>query len=117
MALAHFPGCARKVHPAERVAMHPDARLCQDFDRGAHVHCVAAQAIQLGDDEHVILLHPVQQLGEAFAFCDGDAELNPEAVARPRALNRFPVDRRGRSLRDIAGEMVAVGHVTSAGAR
>jgi DNA invertase Pin-like site-specific DNA recombinase len=42
-------------------------------------------------------------------------ELNPEAVALAKRLHRYPVDKRKRSLRDIAAELEAAGHVTGAG--
>jgi DNA invertase Pin-like site-specific DNA recombinase len=45
------------------------------------------------------------------------AEINPEAVALAKRLHRYPVDKRKRTLRDIAAELEAAGHVTGAGKR
>jgi len=45
------------------------------------------------------------------------AELNPEAVALAKRLHRYPVNNRKRSLRDIAAELEAAGHITGAGKR
>jgi hypothetical protein len=53
----HLPGRARQVYSAERKAMHPDAGLRQGFDRGSHVHRVAAQTVELGDD-------PIRAIGD-----------------------------------------------------
>jgi DNA invertase Pin-like site-specific DNA recombinase len=44
-------------------------------------------------------------------------ERNPEAVALAKKLARYPVNGRRRSLRDVAAEMEAQGHVSLAGAR
>jgi DNA invertase Pin-like site-specific DNA recombinase len=52
--------------------------------------------------------------------CEGRrsyAEINPEAVALAKRLRRYPVNNRKRSLRDIAAELEAAGHVTGAGKR
>jgi DNA invertase Pin-like site-specific DNA recombinase len=43
------------------------------------------------------------------------AELRPEVVALARKLHRYPVHGRRRSLRDIAAELAASGHVTGKG--
>ena len=45
------------------------------------------------------------------------AELKPEAVALAKRLHRYPVNLRKRSLRDIAAELEAAGHVTRTGKR
>jgi DNA invertase Pin-like site-specific DNA recombinase len=44
-------------------------------------------------------------------------ELNPETVALAKRLHRYPVNYRKRSLREIAVELEAAGHVTRAGTR
>jgi hypothetical protein len=43
--------------------------------------------------------------------------LNPEAVALAKRLHRYQVDKRRRSLRDIAAELETAGHITGAGKR
>jgi DNA invertase Pin-like site-specific DNA recombinase len=61
-----------------------------------------------------------QRKKRATGKCEGRknyAELNPEAVAMAKRLHRYPVNNRRRSLREIAAEMEAAGHVTSAGTR
>ena len=45
------------------------------------------------------------------------AEASPETVALAKKLARYPVNGRKRSLRDIAADLEAAGHVTSAGTR
>jgi hypothetical protein len=45
------------------------------------------------------------------------AELSPEAVALARKLSRYPVNGHMRSLREIAVELEAAGHITRAGTR
>jgi DNA invertase Pin-like site-specific DNA recombinase len=45
------------------------------------------------------------------------AESNPETPALARKLARYPVNHRKRSLRDVAAELEAAGHVTSKGTR
>jgi DNA invertase Pin-like site-specific DNA recombinase len=42
-------------------------------------------------------------------------ELRPEVVTLARKLHRYPVNGRRRSLRDIAAELAAAGHVTAKG--
>jgi DNA invertase Pin-like site-specific DNA recombinase len=44
-------------------------------------------------------------------------ERNPEAVALAKKLARYPVNGRRRSLRDVAAELEAQGHVSIAGGR
>ena len=44
-------------------------------------------------------------------------ERNPDAVALAKKLARYPINGRNRSLRDIAAELEAAGHLTSAGTR
>ena len=61
-----------------------------------------------------------QRKKAATGKCEGRksyAEINPEAVALAKRLHRFPVDKRKRSLRDIAAELETAGHVTGAGKR
>jgi hypothetical protein len=41
------------------------------------------------------------------------AEAKPEAVALAKRLARYPVKGRRRTLREIAAELEAAGHVTS----
>jgi DNA invertase Pin-like site-specific DNA recombinase len=45
------------------------------------------------------------------------AEANPATVALAKKLARYPVNRRKRSLREIAAELETAGHLTSAGTR
>ena len=45
------------------------------------------------------------------------AEASPETFALAKKLARYPVNGRKRSLRDIAADLEAAGHVTSAGTR
>ena len=45
------------------------------------------------------------------------AELRPDVVALARKLARYPVNGRKRSLRGIAAELEAQGHLTKAGKR
>lgn len=47
----------------------------------------------------------------------GLAKAKAEAVALAKRLHRYPVDRRRRSLRDIAAELETAGHITRAGKR
>ena len=61
-----------------------------------------------------------QRKKAATGKCEGRksyVELNPEAVALAKRLHRYPVDRRRRSLRDIAAELETAGHITGAGKR
>ena len=44
-------------------------------------------------------------------------ESSPETVALAKKLARYPVNGRKRSLRDIAADLEAAGHMTSAGTR
>jgi DNA invertase Pin-like site-specific DNA recombinase len=44
-------------------------------------------------------------------------ERSPEAVRLAKKLARYPTNGRKRSLRDVAAELEAAGHVTSAGTR
>jgi hypothetical protein len=45
------------------------------------------------------------------------AKARPEAVALAKKLARYPVNKRKRSLRDIAAELEAGGHLNEAGER
>ena len=45
------------------------------------------------------------------------AETSPETVALAKKLARYPVNGRKRSLRNVAAELEAVGHVTGKGTR
>jgi DNA invertase Pin-like site-specific DNA recombinase len=45
------------------------------------------------------------------------AERSPEVVALAKKLARYPVNGRKRSLRDVAAELEAQGHLTAAGKR
>jgi DNA invertase Pin-like site-specific DNA recombinase len=45
------------------------------------------------------------------------AELSPEAVALAKKLARYPINKRMRTLREIAGQLEAAGYVTGAGTR
>jgi hypothetical protein len=45
------------------------------------------------------------------------AELSPTTVALAKRLHRYPVNNRRRSLREIAADLEAAGHVTRAGTR
>jgi len=45
------------------------------------------------------------------------AEASPETVAVAKKLARYPINGRKRSLREIAAELEAAGHATSAGTR
>ena len=45
------------------------------------------------------------------------AESSPQTVALARKLRRYPLNGRKRSLREVAVELEAAGHVTSAGTR
>jgi len=44
-------------------------------------------------------------------------ERDPEAVALAKRLARYPVNHRKRSLRDVAAELEAQGHVAAGGKR
>ena len=67
--------------------MVPHAHLGQPGDGGGDVDRVAAQPVQLGDDQHVILLELVQKLDEAGPRAM--AEL-PDTVSECQsALNSF----------------------------
>jgi hypothetical protein len=44
-------------------------------------------------------------------------ELSPQTVALAKKLARYPLNGRRRSLRDVADELEAAGHVTSTGTR
>jgi hypothetical protein len=41
------------------------------------------------------------------------AELSPETVALAKKLARYPVNKRTRSLREVAAELATAGHVTA----
>ena len=45
------------------------------------------------------------------------AELSPATVALAKRLDRYPVNKRKRTLRAIAAELEAAGHVTRRGTR
>ena len=56
----------------------------------------------------------------ATGKCEGRKSLSesrPEVVALAKRLSRYPVNRRKRSLRDIAAELEAQGHVATRGRR
>jgi DNA invertase Pin-like site-specific DNA recombinase len=56
----------------------------------------------------------------ATGKCEGRKSLSesrPEVVALAKRLSRYPVNRRKRSLRDIAAELEAQGHVATTGRR
>jgi DNA invertase Pin-like site-specific DNA recombinase len=56
----------------------------------------------------------------ATGKCEGRKSLSesrPEVVALAKRLSRYPVNRRKRSLRDIAAELEAQGHVATTGKR
>jgi hypothetical protein len=44
-------------------------------------------------------------------------ERNPDAVALAKKLARYPVNGHRRSLRDVAAELEAHGHLSAAGTR
>ena len=45
------------------------------------------------------------------------AERSPETVALAKKLARYPVNRRTRTLREVAAELEAAGHVALTGKR
>lgn len=46
------------------------------LDSGAHVHRVAAQTVQLCDQQNVAVFKPIEQLGESFALLRRDRSAN-----------------------------------------
>jgi hypothetical protein len=61
---------AELISPTQRQAMNPNPHESQLGHRVGHVDRVAPQPVQLGDDQHVILFHLVQQPQEAGALFD-----------------------------------------------
>ena len=51
--------------------MNPDTYFFKLCDGGADVDGVTAQAIKLGDDQHISLLHTIQQFGKPLTLGDG----------------------------------------------
>jgi hypothetical protein len=45
------------------------------------------------------------------------AELSPQVVALAKKLARYPINKRKRSLREIAAELAAQGHLNERGKR
>jgi|KBSSwiStaDraftv2_1062776.scaffolds.fasta_scaffold2993385_2 hypothetical protein len=56
------------MHSTERQAMDPHVHHCQLLNRSAHIHCIASSAVELGHDEHVFLVEPVNEIAEAFSL-------------------------------------------------
>ncbi|KGS19806.1 transposon resolvase domain protein [Burkholderia pseudomallei MSHR7343] len=40
--------------------MNPDTALGQTLNCGPHVHCIAAEPIELRHDQHIAFFHPVK---------------------------------------------------------
>jgi hypothetical protein len=53
-------GRAGQIDAAERQAMNPHPKLGELCHRGAHIHHIATEAIELGDDQHVAGFQPVE---------------------------------------------------------
>jgi hypothetical protein len=48
--------------------MNPNVECCEHIDRGADIHGVAAQAVELGDNQNIIGFEPVDQAVEGRAL-------------------------------------------------
>lgn len=48
--------------------MDANAYAIEISDGAGHIHCVAAEPVELGDDEDVAILQPVKQPGKALAL-------------------------------------------------
>ena len=69
----HLSRRAREVGPAKGKAMNANAEPGQSVDGGAHIHGVAAQAIELGDDQNISGLQLVHEADETAPLRGGDA--------------------------------------------
>jgi hypothetical protein len=58
----HFSSGTGEINTTQRQARHAHAGLSELLDGGSNIHCIPPQSIQLGHYEHVIGLHPVDQL-------------------------------------------------------
>jgi DNA invertase Pin-like site-specific DNA recombinase len=98
----------------------PDAFL-DDTPTAVMIRQILGSVAQFEKAMLVAKLRGARQRKKAAAGkCEGRKsyiEAHPEAVALAKRLHRYPVDRRRRSLRDIAAELETAGHVTSAGRR
>ena len=56
---------AGKIDPAQREAVNPHAEIGEFRHGGADIHGVAAEAIELGHNEHVAGLEPIHETGKA----------------------------------------------------
>jgi hypothetical protein len=61
---------AREVDSVQGEAVNPHAHVAELGDRRGDVDRVPAQPVQLGDDQHVILLQLVQQFDETRPLLD-----------------------------------------------
>lgn len=46
------------------------------FNRGANIHCIAAQPVEPGDNKHVAGFHLIEEPGESLALFRGNAFLH-----------------------------------------
>lgn len=53
--------------------MHARPERVEALDRAADIHGVAAEPVELGHDQDVIPLEPVEEADEASALISGDA--------------------------------------------
>ncbi len=53
----HPTGRTSKINATECKAMNPNTATRQNLNSCAHVHCVPAEAIQLGYDQDISLFH------------------------------------------------------------
>ena len=88
----HLPCCAREVGAAKGEAMNANAETGQSVDGGAHVHGVAAQTIELGDNQNVSRLQLVHKAYKTAPLSSGDAAgdgFGDDAARFDRKARRF----------------------------
>src|SRR5208282_3496334 len=64
--------------------MHPHADLSELRHGAGYVHRIAAEPIELGDDQHVVEFEPIHEAIEAAALAGGDASGNRLGDDAPR---------------------------------
>ncbi len=60
----HPTGRTGEVHPTQGEAVNPDADRCQRIDGASNIHGIAAETVELGDDEYVTGFQSIDQAPE-----------------------------------------------------
>jgi hypothetical protein len=90
-------GRTGEIDPAQGKAMNPDSDIGELGDGAADIHGVAAEAIKLGDHQHVAGFEFVEKAGEPAALGGGDAPR--DRLGDDPA--RFDIEAGGRDLLDL----------------